>query len=281
MTFSAIAGLLSGQRPFYLYLFRRAGVEYRYTTLPANLERTVSGVTGTTWAASAISHGRIPYSSESYRSEFPVTLPLSDEFARLFLAPVGVEVATVTVWRGFLNDPDAELVVQYKGGVLGAKPRQDGTIVLTCMSELSGLRRKGLTAVIQRPCRHALYHGGCGLDLADYLTTAAITAMTTDGLTLTVPVADAQPDGYFSAGVFQYGTSREMIAQHTGETLKLAAPVPGLTAAFAASGGALTVSIAPGCNLTRDTCLTRFDNLNNFGGFPWLTDTPFDGRSIV
>ena len=281
MTFSAIASLISGQRPFYLYLFRRAGVEYRFTTLPSDLTRTVAGVTGTVWSASAISHGRIPYSAESYRSEFPITLPLFDQFARLFLAPIGIQVATVTVWRGFQNDPDSELVVQYKGGVLGAKPRENGTIILTCMSEISGLRRKGLTAVIQRPCRHALYHGGCGLALADWQSTAALTAMTTDGLTLTVGAADAQPDGYFSAGVFEYGGLREMIASHVGPTLRLASPVPGLAAAFAASGGALTVKIAPGCNLTRGTCLNRFDNLDNFGGFPWLTDTPFDGRSIV
>lgn len=280
MTFSAIAQLISGQRPFYLYLFRKGGQEYRFTSLPNDLTRTVAGVTGTTWTASPIEHGTIPYSPESYRSEFPITFRLSDEFARGFLAPVGLEPATVTLWRGFLNDPDSELVVQYKGTVLGAKPREGGTIVLTCMSEISGLRRKGLTAVIQRPCRHALYHGGCGLALAAWQTAASVTAITVDGLTLTVPGAAAQPNGYYRAGVIEWNGIREMILTHTGSTLVLQSPLAGLTSAFAA-GGAQAVQIAPGCDLTRTTCADKFGNLANFGGFPWLTVTPFDGRSIL
>ena len=281
MTFAAIASLISGQRPFFLYLFRKGGVEYRFTSLPTDLTRTVAGVTGTVWTASPVSHGRIPYSSESYRSEFPITLPLSDDFARGFLAPVGIEGASLTLWRGFLNDPDSELVVQYKGSVLGAKPREAGTIILTCMSDISGLRRKGLTAVMQRPCRYALYHGGCGVSLAAQQADMVVTAMTVDGLTLTVPAADAQADGFFNAGIFEYGGLREMIASHVGPTIRLATTFPNLTTAFAASGGSMAVKLAPGCDLTRTTCETRFANLDNFGGFPWLTETVFDGRSIV
>lgn len=279
MTFAAIAQLISGQRPFYIYLFRKGGVEYRYTSLPSDLTRSVAGVTGTIWTAAPIFHGTIPYSSDSARSEFPITLPLSDAFARSFLAPVGLEPATVTLWKGFLNDPDAELVVQYKGSVLGAKPSEGGTISITCMSDISGLRRKGLTAVIQRPCRHGLYHGGCGLALAAFQTDASLSAITVDGLTLTVSAAAAQASGYFRAGILEWNGAREMIISHTGASLRLQTPVPGLVEAFAADG-AQAVKIAPGCDLTRTTCATRFGNLTNFGGFPWISDNPFDGRSI-
>lgn len=278
MTFAAIAQLISGQRPFYLYRFKRGTVETLFTSMPNNLTRVVSGVTGSVWQASAISHSRIPYSSDSARSEFPITFPLSDNFARAFLAPVGLQTTTVRIWKGFLNDTDAELVVQYNGTVLAAQPRESGTIELTCMGDISGLRRKGLTAVLQRPCRHALYHDGCGVSLAAKQTAATITAITVDGLTLTVSAASAQADGYYAGGVFQFAGVQEMIASHTGSTLRLAAPVPGLLSAFTGSLGCL---IAPGCNLIRDTCNTRFANLDNFGGFPFLTETPFDGRSIV
>ena len=37
MSFAAIASLLSGQRPFYLYLFRKGGLEFRFTSLPSNV----------------------------------------------------------------------------------------------------------------------------------------------------------------------------------------------------------------------------------------------------
>lgn len=281
MTFAAISNLISGQRPFFLYLFRRGGVEYRFTSLPTDLTRTVAGVSGTVWTAAPISHGRIPYSSESYRSEFPITFPLSDAFARGFLAPLGIEPASVTVWRGFLNDPDAELVVKYKGTVIGGRPSESaGTITLVCMSGLSQLMRRGLSAVFQRPCRHVVYFGGCRLNLADHQTVATVSALTVDGLTATVAAAAGQDDGYYRAGIIEFNGAREMIVSHVGATLKLTAPLPGLAAQIAADGSA-SIKIAPGCNLTMSTCRTRFDNLNNFGGFPYISDTPFDGRSIV
>lgn len=280
MTFAAIANMISGQRPFFLYRFSRAGVETLFTSQPVDVTRTVAGVTGTVWSAAAISHARMPNSSASYRSEFPITLPLSDAFARSFLAPQGINRARVTIWKGFTNDPDSELVVQYTGAVIGARPDERGTITLNCMGDVSTLLRNGPAAVFQRPCRHAVYHGKCGLSLAAFQISATITAISADGLSLTVPGAAAQPDGYFRAGILEFAGAREMIVSHAGTAIGLSAPVPGLLAQMAASGSA-SILIAPGCDLTTTTCASRFSNLDNFGGFPWMADTPFDGRSIV
>jgi len=42
------------------------------------------------------------------------------------------------------------------------------------------------------------------------------------------------------------------------------------------------VKIYPGCDRVRATCESKFDNLDNFGGFPWIpTKNPFGGSSIV
>ena len=280
MTFAAIAQLISGQRPFYLYRFKRAGVETLFTSLPSDLTRSVAGVAGTLWTAIPISHSRIPYATDSARSEFPITLPLSNTFARSFLAPVGLQLTTLRIWKGFQNDADSELVVQYNGGVLAAQPRSGGTIVLSCMGDIAGLRRKGLTGVLQRPCRHALYHDGCGVSLASRQVVGTVGSITTDGRTITVSAASAQADKFYAGGIFEFAGLQEMIQSHAGSTLRLASPVPGLVDAFAADGPQ-ACKIAPGCTLTRGVCQTRFDNLDNFGGFPWLSTTPFDGRSIV
>lgn len=280
MTFAAIAQLLSGQRPYYLYRFRRGGADTLFTSSASDVTKSVPGVSETIWPATAISHARIPTSSASYRSEFPITFPLSNTFARSFLAPQGVERTRVTIWKGFSNDPDGELIVQYTGGVIGAKPDEAGTITLTCMGDVSTLLRNGPAAVFQRPCRHAVYHGKCGLSLAAFQTAGTVTDISADGLTLIVTAASAQADTYYRAGIIEYDGAKEMIISHAGSTLTLAAPLPGLLAAFTDDGSA-SVSIAPGCDLTTATCLSRFDNLDNFGGFPWMADTPFDGRSIV
>jgi hypothetical protein len=40
--------------------------------------------------------------------------------------------------------------------------------------------------------------------------------------------------------------------------------------------------IAPGCDLRRDTCAGRFNNLLNFGGFPDIPGrNPFGGTGII
>lgn len=280
MSYASIAQLLSGQRPFHLYLFRKGGEEFRFTSLPQDLDRAVAGVTGTIWTATAISHPRIPYSSDSARSEFPITFPLSNAFARTFLDPIGVDRTTVTLWRGFLNDPDSELVVQYKGAVLNAKPSERGTIALTCMSDVADLLRKALPAVFQRPCRHVLYQGGCRLNLAAWQDNASATAISGGDLVLTFVQDTERASGYFKGGILEFNGVREMIIGHSGSSLTLAAKVPGLADEIATNGTA-SIQIAPGCNLTVATCRDKFGNLPNFGGFPKMSDTPFDGRSIV
>jgi len=280
MSFAAIAALLSGQRPYFLYCFKRGGEEFRFTTLTGGLTKAVTGVVGTDWAASAVSHQKITNSDKVARAEFPIVFPLSDAFARSCLAPIGINRVTVTIWRGFTNDVDGELIVLYRGGLINISPTQAKTIALTFTTDQTALQRLGLSQVIQRPCRHVLYGRGCRLDVDDFKTSGSMTAITTDGITLTVPAADAQPDGYYNAGIFFWGTSSEMILSHVGETLTLASRIVGLTDAFAADG-AQAVDLAPGCNLTTTVCAERFDNLDNHGGFAVINDTPFDGRSII
>jgi hypothetical protein len=62
--------------------------------------------------------------------------------------------------------------------------------------------------------------------------------------------------------------------------------VDGSTLAAHSAGAPVTfrpvVEIARGCDLRRDTCAGKFDNLANFGGFPDIPGrNPFGGTSIV
>jgi len=58
--------------------------------------------------------------------------------------------------------------------------------------------------------------------------------------------------------------------------------MPELEAAIDDPEALALVEVAPGCDLRRDTCKSRFGNLLNFGGFPdILGRNPFGGTSIV
>lgn len=287
MSFASIAQSLFGQRPRFLYCFTRAGVEYRYTSGGATVVKAVPGVSGTSWTESSLSHPRVPNSSESARAEFRISLALSDPLSQILLAPIGIVRTQLRIWKYFDNDPDGELVVVYKGSLLNIQPRPgragsraDRTLELIFVQSQNELNRKGLFRVAQKPCTFVVYGRGCRLDVDDWKVAGSVTGVSADGLVLTVPAADAADDGFYRAGLIYWGPWSEMILTHTGNQLELAAPLPGLVGAFAADG-AQAVSIAPGCDLSLTTCNVRFANDDNHGGLPRITDTPFDGRSIV
>jgi uncharacterized phage protein (TIGR02218 family) len=278
MSYAAIAQLLSGQRPFYLYRFARGSSEWLFTSRPGDIERAVGGVSGTTWTASAVSHGRIPDSDQAFRSELTITFPLSDEFAFGLIEGFEFEPVSVRIWRGFLNDQDNELVTQFVGQVLSASPEDDGRIRLICMTDLAAMQRKGLAAVIQRPCRHPLYGRGCGLTLADWQESGDVLSISSDGRVVEVDGLGYFGEGYFLGGVLSWNGRHSMILRQDVDEVTIRDAIPGLVAAV--GEGTETVDVAPGCPLTRTACEERFDNLLNFGGFPWMSDNPFDGRQV-
>lgn len=66
-----------------------------------------------------------------------------------------------------------------------------------------------------------------------------------------------------------------MIVGHAGANLTLMAPLPGLAAGMSAK-------LYAGCDRSLSVCGSRFDNVVNFGGFPWIPlKNPFSGDAIV
>lgn len=276
MSLASIARALSGKRPFFLYAFQRGGVVTLLTSRPEAIVRTMPGFAGNLWAPASISHGRIPDSDQAFRSELEVTIPLSSLFSGQLIAAFDFTPATITIWRGFLNDPAGEVVPMFRGRVLSAQPTDEGLCILTCMTEIAALQIKGLSAVIQRPCRHVLYGRGCGLNLAGWQTPGTIASINSNGLGLRI--AGLTGEDYYRGGILQWGDRFEMILTHHGDALTLADDIPQLVTA--AGAGGLVVLLAPGCNLTSSDCIGRFNNFLNFGGFPWMSENPFDGRQI-
>lgn len=276
-TYAEAESSVQAGQPFYLYQFTCGEQVWRFTSRAADWTTTVDGA-AVVWAASALAHGEITLSSQVERGSLSLTFPLSDTFALSLLRPTSSKYMVLTIFRGHEAVPDTT-VVHWKGRVMGAET-EGRTIVATCESLYATIRRQGCRAKYQSLCRHILYRGGCGLDIADFYTTATVTAVS--GAALTVPGAADQADGWFAAGVLKYGTEYGFILTHSGSALGLGAAMPSLVEALAATPAGVEVQIAPGCDLRETTCEARFANLLNYGGFTRIPGrNPFGGSSIV
>ena len=276
MSLASIAAWVSGSRPFHLYLFQRGEAQYQFTSTAEAVSRTISGAGSSTWEPFSISHDRITDSDQAARSELKIQIPLSSQLAEDTIGNLGFDPITLTIFRGDANT--SETVAVFKGRVISSNPQDDGQCILTCMTEIAALQRKGLSAVIQRPCRHVHYGRGCNLILADWQVTLPVASISADGKTVSVTGASAQSNGYYQLGTMEFGDRFEMMLTHSGNTVTLVNAIPGLVESVTL--GATNVKIAPGCSLSRNVCNDRFANIENFGGFPFISENIFDGRQL-
>lgn len=239
------------------------------------------------YTPSTIGRNEVESKNELSRANIEVSLSIGDPMARRWMRQVIDDVVSLTIF-GY---EDADVTVIWKGRLVSVKP-EVSEITLIFESIFTSLRRAGLRKKYQRSCPYVLYGRGCSLNKDDWAVPGQMTAISTNGLTITVPEAAGFADGYFTAGMVEApdGTLR-FITNHSGSTLTLIRPVDSLGEAFASSGygvnyggyyGGVAVNIYPGCNRSKETCKNKFDNLDNYGGFAFIPlKNPFGGSSIV
>lgn len=174
----------------------------------------------------------------------------------------------VTIHRyheGDKNDPS----VIWEGRVSSVAWEEDDTVSIKILP-LSGIMgENGLRKAYQLQCNHMLFGDACGVDADSFSEQGTITAI--NQATFTVNVADNQPDGYYSNGYIVHETyTKKLIQDHVGEDLVLLNSIEGAEVGD-------TVTIFAGCDRNIDDCKNKFDNLDNFGGFPFVPDkNPFE-----
>lgn len=288
MTFSVFELLGFGGRPVWLYRFVSGTQVWRFTS--TGQDYVLGGIT---WSKEAIKHSNIAQTTEMVKDNVKISFPRSNTFVQQWLGGVPEQVTTVEIYKIHRNDTDQQTSMEWSGRVLGLDPSNEPEITLLCEPATATKRRMGLTAKYMRYCRHPLYSQGldeCRVDKTLYAALLAATDLT--GETLTVPGAIAFVDGWFTGGyvVAQDGSMR-FVTAHVGSQLTLARPHPALSAEIANSGygknygndwGGYGINCYPGCDHSLATCIAKFNNGQNHGGFQWkVTKNPFSGSSIV
>lgn len=254
-------------RPVYLYDFAQGATVTRFTNAAESITYG-----GNAYTPSPVLHGEVNQSGEMNKDSLSLSFPSSDPFALAFLTFAPDVITSLTITRLHTTDGDTEGIVYWKGRVSHAKASGQ-TISVECESVFTSLRRYGLRARYQKQCRHALYNLGCNLDKEDFAVFGTCTAVS--GLVVTVTEAGTFDDGHFTGGICKASdNTMRLIVKHIGTALTLMSPNVAVTASS-------SVTLYPGCDRQLATCETKFDNLANFGGFPWIpSKNPFSASGV-
>lgn len=269
MTYSTYENSLDSGTPIELYEFVQGSNRWNYISGADSIVRL-----GQTYTPMPVSRDRIKQTSDIFKDSLKLSFPRDDPFASQFLGFAPEDVTTVTVLRGHVGDPDNEFIVYWKGRVVGAKA-SGNEINVECESVFTSIKRPGLRARFEYGCRRTLYLKGCNVNRELYKHEGEVLSIA-NGLVVAVGGAALQPAGFYTGGmlVAPDGTPR-FITAHSGDQVTMARPLPGLV-------GGMTVALYPGCDHLLGTCKNKFNNLDNFGGFPFIPGrNPFDGSSIV
>lgn len=217
-------------------------------------------------ALSEPEHGR---DSSSMRCR--ISVPRDNAVALLFRQAIPDTQIPVTVTMK--HTADAEAVGAWSGTVLSCEWRESEASLL-CELNLAKIKRLGLRQRFQPTCNLQLYSDRCGVDRADFKTTATVSAV--NGLAVTVTGLPSVADGYYAGGYVQAADgTRRFIAAHAAGVLTLLVPFESL--AVSAS-----LDVYAGCDHAQETCREKFDNIANFFGFFTLPGrNPFTQGGLV
>lgn len=163
---------------------------------------------------------------------------------------------------------DAEVIGAWLGIARAVTYVGDRTLI-RCEPIPGSYRRPGLRIAYERKCPYHLYEANtCRLSAATFKVDAVVGSFA--GATITATAFGALASGYLNGGEVVIGFDRRLVIDHTGSVVTLNQPFSSL-----AAGDALEAY--PGCDRLKATCIAKFNNLVNFGGFPWMPDkNPFE-----
>ena len=250
--------------PQRLFLFSMGSVRYAYA-------QSTQGATYNSddYLPLSIDMDNIMQSLAEDSPTINITLSSDAEVCNQFIAYQPLEPMRVRVYRHHLTDPDGEYVVEFIGDVISSAfdEKTNETTLLTRMFA-SKMDRKVPWPVYQKPCNHALYSVGCGANKEAFRVDTQ--AQSVIGDEITSPDFALKPDGWFTNGyAVSANNESRFIIYHVGNLIIVQTP-------FVSLGNNDDLTAFAGCDRSRQTCKSKFDNYRHWLGFGWVSDkNPF------
>lgn len=260
MTYAANEDSVEGGRPIELYEFTMGFQTWRRTSAEDSITIGVN-----TYTPKAIQRTAVGYNSNHLQDDVIITMPATEEFVRNFITVLPGNVAVVTIQRVHRGDlgGDEETIVIFKGTVKSVTFEKDGQEAKVVAQAFTlSLARQIPRRTFQGLCNHVIFDERCTLNEASYSHVGEVTDIT--GNDITVDGLDGESDGYYSAGYMMAPDGdRRMVLSHAGEVATLWIPFSNLSVGD-------MVTVYAGCDNTLAVCKSKFNNVVNYGGFPYV-----------
>lgn len=182
------------------------------------------------------------------------------------------DFADVLVERAFMptyGDVSAGTLIIFNGLMGEIDPAGRSSINFTINSYTDLLNISMPRNKYQSPCTNTLYDNACALNRATFAVNSAVAAGSSQ---TSINAVLAAPTGYFDRGsvVFTSGDNNGVsrgIKTYTNGSPSSFSLIPPLPFAVAIAD---TFTVYPGCDKTMTTCQQKFDNLENFRGYPFI-----------
>jgi len=258
-----------GERPVYLYrIWKTIGgvtTTWRYTS-----HDVAVSFLGHTYQPAPISHGQIEQSTTADRDDITIDTFLfpGSPFADYVPYPPQLNYY-IEITEIFLDS--AIYGVLFTGEI--RTPKMEGKkLTATASVRLTALNRSCPRFFIQKCCNLILYSPRCGVNAAAYTMVGTLTAIAGRVVTINSAFVDV-PDAYFTWGrisVTAPDGSREY--RHIRNDARIDATHRQLVLQNVLINAVVgsVIQIEAGCDLRPSTCDSKFSNLINFGGFPFM-----------
>lgn len=277
MAFNDIEVSEYGNAPIETYDFVRNGEHWRYTSSDEDFLPTP----GELFRSVPIKRGRIMSTQDIGKTSLKIRISRRAEVVDQYIATSPTDIIKMTLTRYHAGDV-ANPAITFTGRIINVK-FMENEVEIIIQPIFSALKRPGLRRVYQATCPHVLYGTSCRAAAATFSTTQVLSDVSGNSITSAGFIRAVDPTydaAYYAGGYVEFlintHTERRFITAYDNAsgTLTLNLPFTDLVAGN-------SVKAFAGCNHSRGDCNGKFNNLLNFGGFPFIPQkNPMDGTAI-
>lgn len=215
---------------------------------------------------------RIQLSVEGQKTErLDVSIPGDNEFVLRFVNMAPGSRPTLFLKRYHRQDVDAAVIVEYRGVIQTVNFSENGDIATLQVAALTSAKSRNMPRLTyQGLCGLMLYDEFCQISETDPRFEKFLSCTAVSGQNVTMTGASAFGSDFFVSGFIQFGTDYRMITEQSGDVLRLLLP-------FGLNPAGEILRCLAGCkHRFQADCDNKFDNIVNYGGFPFVpSKNPF------